>query len=102
MKITKGQLIGGACVGGCIAALIAFVVQVLAPVLAKVPGLVICGGGELELVMRRRTSYGLCAGDPDRVHYGVVLIVSTLVWSVLCFPLGVAVVRWLGRRASKR
>lgn len=99
--LTKGQFIGGACIGACIGAGIAFVVQVLVPVVAKVPGLLICGGGDLEVVLRRPRSYGVCAGDPERVHYGIILLVSTLVWSVLCLPLGVAFVRWLGRKPTR-
>lgn len=82
---------------GC---LLAFVGQTLAPSLAKLPGLLLCSGGEFELVLRTRTSYGACAGEAD-IHYGSVLVVSILVWSVAFSPLGL-LLAYLRARKSER
>jgi hypothetical protein len=80
---------------GC---LIAFVGQTLAPSLAKLPGLVLCAGGDFELVLRRRTSYGVCAGGAH-IHYAIILAVSSLVWAVACSPLGLLFAYLRARRA---
>jgi hypothetical protein len=82
---------------GC---LIAFIGQTLVPSLAKLPGLILCSGGEFELVLRTRNSYGACAGGAD-IHYGSVLVVSVLVWSVAFSPLGL-LLAYLGTRKSDR
>jgi hypothetical protein len=88
----------GLMIGVVFGLLLACLVQTLVPVVAKVPGLVICGGDELELVMRRRTSYGVCGGDRT-IHYGIVLVVSMLVWTLVGTPFGILIARWRARRA---
>lgn len=97
----RAQVVWGLLVAAGAGLVIAAVVQVLAPSVAKVPGLLLCGGDELTLVPRRRTSYGLCAGDPQRLGYGKILGVSILVWTAVCWPLGIALARWLARRPRR-
>ena len=80
---------------GCV---IAFVGQALVPALARLPGLLLCSGDRFELILRSKTSYGVCA-DGHVVHYAVILLVSSLVWSVVLFPLGLLLTRWLPARA---
>lgn len=98
----RGYLPWGIGLGVFLGFVMAFMIQALAPVLAKLPGLLICGGDELELVVRRRRSHGVCVGDVQRqVGYGTILIVSTLVWSVLCTPVGIAFARWMASKAAR-
>jgi hypothetical protein len=97
----RAQVIWGLLIAAGAGLVIAAVIQVLAPSVAKVPGLLLCGGDELTLVPRRRTSYGLCAGDPQRLGYGKILGVSILVWTAVCWPLGIALARWLARRPRR-
>jgi hypothetical protein len=79
---------------------LAFAVQALVPALARLPGLLMCGGDEFELVLRSRTSYGVCA-DGSVVHYGIVLVVSSLVWSLVCVPPGLVLARWLPDKPAR-
>ncbi len=69
-------------------------VQAMAPVLAKLPGHFLCDGA-FELVVERRSGYGLC--DGERVGYWKVLLVSTLLWSLVCIPFALGIA-WLRKR----
>lgn len=71
---------------------IALVGQSLVPSLAKLPGYLLCGSEGFELVLRRRTSYGQCGGG-ESIHYVIVTLVSALVWTVVCSPIGVLLAR---------
>jgi hypothetical protein len=95
----RALLMRGLGISVALGCLVAFVGQALVPVLAKLPGLIVCGGEGFELVLRRRTSYGACGGG-GTIHYGIVLLVSSIVWSIVCIPLGVLLARWLARRSQ--
>lgn len=73
------------------------VAQNFIPPLAKVPGFLICAGGDMAIILRRRDSYGLCNGI-DRIPYAVVMLVSLVVWAVITSPLALVIAR---RRARK-
>jgi len=96
----RGPLVWGIGLAVFVGCLVAFAGQVLFPVLAKLPGLIVCGGDELELVLRRRNSYAVCGGDTV-VGYGTVLLVSSIVWSLVCLPIGLAFARWVANKAAR-
>lgn len=97
----RGVLVRGFGMSVGLGCVIAFVGQVLAPVLARLPGLIMCSGDQFELVLRSRTSYGVCA-DGHVVGYGIVLLVSSIVWSVLLVPLGLLLARWIPDKDTRR
>lgn len=84
-------------ISGTFGLAMACAVQSVVPVLAKVPGFIICGGGDMELFVRRRDSHGVCASGAD-IHYAIVLVVSTLVWALIASPAAFVIAR---RRAQK-
>jgi hypothetical protein len=72
-------------------------------------------GGSPELRSGRGTKHGVDAREratgglggarltrrsANRAHYGIVLVVSALVWSVVCSPLGLFLARVRARRSS--
>ena len=97
----RGVLVRGLGMSLGLGCVIAFVAQALVPGLAKLPGLVLCSGDEFELVMRSKTSYGVCAGG-HVVGYGIILLVSSIVWSIVCIPLGLLLARWIPDRDTRR
>lgn len=98
---SRGTIWWGIAIGVLLGFMIAFVFQLFIPPLAKVPGFLICGGDELEIFLRRPTSFGVCGGDATRkISYLMILGVSLPLWSVVCAPIGIAIARWLARKAA--
>lgn len=82
------------------ALIVAAVVQTLIPGVAKLPGLLLCPGGSLEVVLRRRTSYGVCTVDgvATKIAYMKLFMISIACWWVVFAPIGI----WGARAAAKK
>jgi hypothetical protein len=100
LQPARRPFLRGISAGVAVGFLTAFMVQTLVPSLARVPGFLLCGGDSFELVLRRKTSFGLC-GDGTVVHYGLVLVVSWLVWAVVFAPIGMIAVRFLPKESKR-
>jgi hypothetical protein len=90
----RRSLLQGSSVGGVVGFVMAVIVQTIFPALAAVPGRILCWGDSFELVLRRKTSFGVC-GDGEVIHYAVVLGVSWVVWFLVITPMGMLAFRML-------